>query len=77
MNCENHSRVLPLAYQILSTGLFTAAQIYSQPENPKNLNAGVPFLRLLPPAAPRKPAPPPPLVNKFFPVSPARTAAPE
>jgi hypothetical protein len=69
MNWEDHSRVLCLAYQMLSTGLFTAAPFYSQLENPKKLNAGAPLARFPEPSAPRHAAPPPPPVDKFSPAS--------
>jgi len=67
MNCSDNSRVLYLAYEMLSTGLFTAAPFYSQPENPKKLNAGAPLARFPEPSAPRHAAPLPPPVDKFSP----------
>ncbi len=66
-----------LAYQILSTGLFTSADIYSQPGKRKNLNTGGTFLHLPAPAAPGNPARPQSLVNKFSRASRGKAAAPE
>ena len=74
MNWHYSSRVWRLAYEMLSTGLFTRPRFYSQDANAEKPNIGGPFPRFASPGEPPKTLAPAPVVDKFPPPPGAKTA---
>ncbi|MGO8700902.1 MAG: hypothetical protein ACLQVY_24685 [Limisphaerales bacterium] len=66
MNCENHSRIMCLEYEMLSTGLFTKARNYPSWEHGKKANNDAVFARFWRSAAIASLHAPEALVDKFF-----------
>jgi hypothetical protein len=65
MNCQENTTVWPLAYEILSTRLFTFRQCYSQPPTSEKINADNGFAHIRPARPPAPRAASTALVDKF------------
>ncbi|HUD84746.1 MAG TPA: hypothetical protein VMQ67_14645 [Candidatus Saccharimonadales bacterium] len=74
MNCLNDSRNLQTGHEILSTGLFTIADSYSQRQQSRKLNVDAAFLRSGTQSSTTRFIPKCPAVDKFFRTSEQKTA---